>query len=209
MEQMLKDLTIGKAAVISLVLSAIYYFALFDDGSSIQAQIDATTVGINESRTELAKIEKAIVDAAQFEKTSAELGEQMDKVRRAIPEGLTNFDMMKIISQEAKSVGANITSISGSSGGTPGKQKDGTFYEPIGVSVSISGTYNQMMTFLSNLTKLDKIVVVTTLDFTATVGGKVGLLTPTMNLNANLVGYRFVAAANTNPAAAVSGQGGE
>ena len=197
MENILHNLTFGRAIVIGIVLAAIYYFAMYNDGVSLEKQISTSRQDISKNKQEITNIEKAIQDADRYQKVMAELGEEMGRVLKAVPSQLTSLDLMRTIPNEAKSVGVQINSVSPAQAFRAGTNplEDKTVVEPIAVNIELTGTYNQTMQFMSNLTRLDKIVSIRQLTLTSrTDTGPRKTNVPLVNFKAELDAYRFVTA---------------
>lgn len=198
MEEKLNQLTMGKAFLIGVVLTVVYYFMWYNNGAVEEGQIATAQQEVQKSRAELEKIKQALVDAERYQKAMAELGAEMERVVKAIPAELNSLDLMKAISTEAKSVGAEINNLNAptsSAGRSRQSPAEGAtdFYEVVPIDVDITGTYNQLMLFLSNLTKLDKIITAQKLTMSISQrgsGASVGSV-PIINMKASLQAYRY------------------
>lgn len=166
MEEKLRELTFGKAVLFGLIVAAVYYFALYNSGADLEAFIQQTRDQVSAKEAELTTIKNAIADAERLQTAKKNLGEELDVVLKAIPEQLTNVDLMRVLSNEAKSVGVNILSINTVNNVVAAPQTTGPkpFFAPVAVTVSLEGSYNQLMLFLSNLTKTDRIITVSALN---------------------------------------------
>ncbi|MCB0350937.1 MAG: type 4a pilus biogenesis protein PilO [Bdellovibrionales bacterium] len=192
MEEKLQNLTFGKALLIGIAIAGTYWLSMYDDGVVKETQIKTIEAEITEQVKEIESINKAIADAERFQQKMNELGAEMERVLLAMPAQLTGLDLMSIISNEAKSVGAEINRINSSDkpNGQNSASDQSTFYEPVLVEVDIAGTYNQMMLFLSNLTRLDKII--TTQRIELKLSPDSSPMSPKINMKANLLAYRYL-----------------
>src|SRR5262249_1068309 len=111
MEERLRNLTIGKAFLIGVVLALGYYFGMYNDGHNLEQRITAVQGEITKNRAQAEELRKVIKDAESFQQTMHSLGEEMEMVLRAIPSKLSSFELMKILSEEAKNVSVQIMSI--------------------------------------------------------------------------------------------------
>lgn len=205
MEEQLRNLTMTKCLVVSLVLAGFYYAGAYNDGTALETQIAGMDQQLSANQTEVAAVQKAIQDAERYEKTMAALGKEMEVVLKAIPKDISSVDLMKIISNEAKVVGVEINSL-GDSRGNP--ENSTALYVPVAVDLAIKGTYNQVMLFLSNLTKLDKIINTANLTLTAQ-SVTTPTQSPSIDLKVLVEAYKYVAptpaASEGQPAAAAGG----
>lgn len=191
MEQQLKNLTFGKAMLIGLALAAVYYFGVYNDGSALEAAIKNSRAELQKNTNEIAKIKTAIGDAERYQQTMAVLGAEMDRVTKAVPTQLSSFDLMKIVSNEAKTLGLQINALRARDAFRQGENK-GAIFEPVGVDVDLTGTYNQIMEFMSSLTRLDKIVTIRSLNFSAKLDSTKKGTTTTILFKAELNGYKYL-----------------
>jgi Tfp pilus assembly protein PilO len=156
----------GKAIMIGVGLAIVYFFMMYDDGTSIKTNTDTVQAEVTKLEQELSTIKKAIADAERYQVAKKSLGEELDVVLKAIPEQLSNVDLMRVLSNHAKEVGVSILSINQTGASLPPQQPGAPkpFFEPVAVSVSLEGPYNQLMLFLSNLTKTDRIITISILN---------------------------------------------
>lgn len=194
MEEKLRDLTVGKSLLIGLGLAAFYWFALYDDGVAKENLITSLDSEIVVKEKEITSINQALEDAARFQEKMNSLGAEMEKVQLAMPEKLTGLELMKIISNEAKGVGAEINQINAPDGNRQGiPNSEQVFYENIPIEIDITGTYNQVMLFMSNLTRLNKIITTHRMSLQLVAGSAVSALTsPRVNMKASLLAYRYL-----------------
>lgn len=192
MEEKLRNFTYGMTLVIGIILSIIYYFSLYDDGSALEAQIKMAQDQLTANKNEIESLKTAIQDAERFKQVMTTLGAEMERILLAIPTKLTSLDLMKIISTEAKGVGVDIKSLTSQQTSAPSTKDAKQFYEPVAVEVAIMGSYNQVMMFLSNLTRLDKIVIARNLTLDATQSGSTDANSPIVNMKALIEAFRYV-----------------
>lgn len=202
MADKLASLTIGKALIIGLGLAVAYYFMFYDDGKNLQTLLTNTKTELEKNQKEIKSINDAIKDAARFKDIMAKLGEEMGRILKAIPEKLTPIELMKIISNEAKGVGTEINRLNSPMMMRSGfnTNKDTTvFYEPVLVDVELSGTYNQLMLFMANLTRLDKIVTVRKIKLSTSDSKNRN--NPEIKMAASLQAYRYISEPPPDPKA--------
>lgn len=191
MEQKLKEIDTAKALLIGVVIAVVYYFALFDDGSSLEMSINTTQASITQKTTEIASMKKTLEDAKKHAEISAKIGAELEQVLQAVPESYNSVELMKLISNEAKVVGANILSVKGND--VKLKDTDEASFAPIRVDVDLTGTFNQIMLFLSNMTKVSKVILMKTIN----IQGAKNTMTsstasPSLSFKASFEAYRYV-----------------
>lgn len=199
---MFRRLAFGKAFLVGLGVTTLYFFGVYDNGGVLEAQIAMATSEITANKNEVESVRKAIEDAERYRQTMAMLGAEMERVLKAIPAKLDSLELMRMIANEAKGVGAEINQVNSpqnfrnSSDGTDGPKP---FYENVPIEINIAGTYNQIMIFLSNLTRLDKIITSEKMSLSVVqspVSGRRATV-PTINLKASLQAYRYLSEKTT------------
>ncbi len=184
----INQLSIGRAIVIGLVLAGFYYYLGYNNGALLDSQLAANkakTVELQKSiKDEEAKIERI----NQYKKTTEQLGESFNRFLSYIPEKLRNTDLMKIVSTEAKAAGTNIVRVAEQGVGVRSE-----FYEEVKVNVELVGNFQQMMLFMSFLTKVDQIITVSKLNIRSNSSEQLDVTSPSLQINADLRGYRYLA----------------
>jgi len=186
LEDRLKGMSLAQAAVIGFALVGFYWAIIYNDGKAIQAQISSVEVQIRNNIKEKMEIENSIVEAKKFSIEVDQWGEKMKKIFEYVPEKLNTLDLMKVVSNEAKASGTNIVNIE-----SRGSIKDDDkAYEEISVTVGLTGSYSQLLLFLSNLTKVDKIITLKEISIASSGGNIKGY--KNLNFKGILSGYRYV-----------------
>ena len=184
---MLKKISTGRAILLGIALAAIYYFVMFDSGASLVASTAQVKQQMDELQKQL-KIDQDKLDrAAIYKKAASEVGTTIGKLLAVIPEHFGFPDLMKLISNETKVAGSSLASI------TPGKSevsKVASEFEELGVSIDLSGTFLQHMIFLSNLTKINQILIVRKFNLNLTREAK-GEESPIIHMTADIVAFRY------------------
>lgn len=184
---MLRRLTTGRAAMLGLVFSAFYYFFMFDEGLAQKSTLANTRARMEELRGQIQDSQRKLDAAAVYKRTAAEVGTTINRLIKLIPEQFGMSDVMRIVSNEVKSAGSSLVSI------TPEKTEVSAVaseFEELSVKVNLEGSFLQHMVFLSNLTKINQILIVREFEFSHLRDGK-GDEAPVVKLVANIVAYRY------------------
>ncbi|MGZ3721698.1 MAG: type 4a pilus biogenesis protein PilO, partial [Bdellovibrionales bacterium] len=154
-------MTMGRALLLGMVLAAFYYFLMFDGGTTQRTAIDT-------SKAQVAALQKEILDnqakldrAAVYKKTAAEIGTTINRLLGVIPEKFGISDLTKIVSNETRIAGSSLISITP---GTPEISPVAKEFEELTVKLDMNGSFLQHMVFLSNLTKINQILIVRKFD---------------------------------------------
>lgn len=185
--ELLARISVGRAVLIGMLIAAFYYFLVFDNGVAQQE-------GINQGRAKVAELQAQLVDyqqkldsAAVYKKTAAEVGNTINKLLTLIPEKFGMSDLMKIVSNEAKVAGSSLMKIEPKS--TNISPVAGEF-EELTLTIELQGSFLQHMVFLSNLTKIQQILIIRKFEMLHTRDGK-GDESPTVTLSAEIVAFRY------------------
>jgi Tfp pilus assembly protein PilO len=182
--ELFKKMTPGRALIFGVALAILYYFLMFDDGKSFDTGLAAANAKVGELKQKLADDQRKIERAIVFKKTAAEIGTTINKLLGMIPEKFGMADLMRIISNEAKVAGVSLSSIS------PGKSEQSAFaseFDEITVSLDMNGSYVQHMVFLSNLTKINQIMIVKKFDMSSSGAEDSAVV----KMTAEIIAYRY------------------
>lgn len=181
----IKSMPPTQAAIIGFVLALLFYLLFFDSGVSQKREISAVTKEIGELNRELVALEKAVVDADKLYRLIEQVGESINKLSKYIPEKLTDSDVVKDLSTSARSVGATVVGVRVKSSA---KSNDNDIYDRVSVEVELRGVFDEIMAFLSQLTKIDRIYTLEDMIFSIK---KQGGNKSEVNFKTTVVGYRY------------------
>lgn len=180
-------ITVVRAMMLGFVFAAFYYFMVFDNGMIQQGQIAASQQRLEELKNQITENQKKLDRAAVYKKTASEIGSTINKLLSLVPEKFGMSDLMRIVSNEAKVAGLSLTGVS------PATTKISAVaaeFEELTVAVDLSGSFLQHMVFLSNLTKINQILITKKIEFTHTKDGK-GDEPPTVGMKAEIIAFRY------------------
>ena len=154
--------------MISAVLAGLYYYGMYDKGVVQTNKIANAKTQEKKLKLQLEKAVESEENAKKYKILEEELGDKLEKIIRYIPYELGDADIMSLISNSAKFVGASISSLQSSGSGGGGSFNNGggngeganekQFLEKINIQVSLEATYSQILLFLSELTRADRII---------------------------------------------------
>lgn len=185
--EMLNRMTMPRAIILGTVLAALYYFLLLDGGVSQRSNIATEQQQITDLQKQIQENQAKLDRAAVYKKTAAEIGTTISRLLGIIPEKFGISDLMKIVSNEAKVAGSSLANITP---GTPEISKVAKEFEELNVRLDMNGSFLQHMVFLSNLTKIQQILIVRKFDLTMTKEAK-GEEAPSVHMVAEIVAYRY------------------
>ena len=180
----LADMAWGNVAIISVVAAVVYYFLMFDDGSSLKQQIEQGKVRLSEAKQQLAQTEKAMQDANRFEREVLETARQFESIVDYMPLSMSAADLHAIITKNASLAGVRVSRLEPKGPDTPNG-----FYQTTKMKMELEGTFAQIVSFLANLSRAPNLL---TLEETELKTGKSTDGGPSLLFNGVLVGYRYL-----------------
>lgn len=190
----LADFTWQKVFVIAFALCAAYYWLQFDDGTSLDNALRTVQSELVKEKEMLEKTEKAMKDLERFK---VELNNQQAQVREVmsfLPGQMNVPELVSTIQSRANSAGLRVTK------SEPKNQVTKVeFYEAMQLEIQLQGSYSEVATFLSFVSKLPRLVTIDKISLralpTAESEG------PKLQFGATLVGYRSIedVAAESDP----------
>jgi type IV pilus assembly protein PilO len=172
------------SAFISLgvILSLAYWF-MAGNPSEINKDQNASL------RTQIAETDKKIKEIEVTFSSKAKFQEEMEKVSITfklaldyLPKELNVQDLLKKIYLEARTAGVELSNF------VPREAQSKDFYDEVPMDIELKGSYVQIVKFISNVSKLSRIVNV--LDVTLT-DPKVSEGVTIMSMKGTLVAYRY------------------
>lgn len=180
----LGELPWPKVAVYGFIAVLLYYFLLYDDGTALRNRFTATTAQLAQAQKGLDETRKAMEDADKFEREVKLTAQQFERIRDFMPEDLNAASLTEIILHQASMAGAKVLKLEPKQG-----DERVDFYEMTRVQVSLEGSYAQLVTFLSYLSRVPKLLTFDTVKITRQGGDPE---TPKLKFVGTLVGYRYV-----------------
>ncbi len=158
-----KELTPSKCLAGGLLLAGVYYALMFDNGASLDTQVDTLKQSITETKTRIEEVENALQDKASHEARSSAITKELEELLKFFPTDININDFQKDVSALLKKSNNRLIKIQEEKveGRYPG-------YVEIGVLLDAEGGFQEMMDFLSVLTKMPRMVDIKSLKFTAT-----------------------------------------
>lgn len=148
-----QNLDAKKAILIGVLLGVVYYFLLFDEGVWIDNRIQSNQNEIQQHAATLSKVEKALEDERRFNQEIQQITSHMNAFLEYFPLKSDKNQLMKIISSKAESNETTLVNLK------PVEQKaEFPNYPEQAFSISVEGSFHQVMGFVSELTQLKRVV---------------------------------------------------
>lgn len=185
--EFLNRLTVVRSMMLGFVIAAFYYFMVYDAGMIQQQQINNNSAKLDQLRKTIDENQKKLDRAAVYKKTASEIGSTINKLLSLVPEKFAMPDLMRIVSNEAKVAGLSLTTVNaGSTKISPMAPE----FEELTATVEVQGSFLMHMVFLSNLTKINQILITKKIDFQHAKDGK-GDEAPVVGMKAEIVAFRY------------------
>lgn len=194
------------AFLLAVAVSAVYWFMVFDDGSHLQEELSNLSNARAQADKDLQTTKEAMRDADRFDQEVRVAVDQFNHIVDFMPTRLTSADLMGIISEVSKKSGTAIVKTEPRNMDQGGSASKEDFYDTTKIAVSLQGTFAQIETFLSNLSKNPRLITFdnSVLELMPTAGLS---KTPKLEFSAVLSGYRYTRDLSKKDGAAETGGG--
>jgi Tfp pilus assembly protein PilO len=152
----------------AVFIAAGYYFAYFDPGTQIEEQITTVQGLVSQEEARKSEINKTMKKEEEMRGNVLQLKRNLEVVKSKIPNDLKDSQMQAIINGAAdvaqvKITGLSVVSAPRDPNAPPVKisiadVKPENLIEEVRFKVSISGTFDNFLTFVETLSKEDKVI---------------------------------------------------
>ncbi|MCB0349098.1 MAG: type 4a pilus biogenesis protein PilO [Bdellovibrionales bacterium] len=168
-----------------LLLAAVYYMNYYDGGARAEKQISNINIELVKIRKDVADVEGLTSNMAQYEAELNSLAEKFEVALNYLPSQENIYVIIKQLYLEARMNGVNITSVKPSD-----KLLKQDFYEGMPIDIEFSGTYEQIMAFLTKVVNLPRIINLK--ELLLSLDTKAGPATTIIKAKGKMLAYRFV-----------------
>jgi Tfp pilus assembly protein PilO len=188
----LAGLDMIKILGIGALVAVLYFFVIFDNGQSLKTQIEQLETQAATTQTEIKTVKDALANADRFEREVKDTVEQFTHITDFMPEKLTTAGLVTTLSELTTKAGLKLTKTEPKSGS---ERVD--FYEITKVAFAVEGSFTQLMSFLSGISKAQQILTIDGLKIEV-AQNSADPESPRIVAEGVLFGYRYL---NTNPLA--------
>lgn len=172
-----------KVLLVAIVVAAAYWQFGLSEGVT-ESQFQAAEAGKNQAQASLESTQKAVADLKKFKEELDTMTAQFQQVVELMPAESNVADFMLQIREEATKAGARVKKLE------PKKEAEKVnFYETRKLEISLEGSYAQVLTFLSNLSRMKRLVTVDNIAITQAGSGDESKVAFT----GSLTSYRYIA----------------
>ena len=145
-------MTMQKVAIIGVALAVVYYFTMYNDGSTIETQIQKVQVDIQQEETKAQQAEAALKEVERVRAAVGALGEQFRVVSQALPSEVQMADIVRTVDTISKTAGVSVKSKE------PQPVINHDYYEEIPLKISMEGTFSEVTMFLYYISSLQRVM---------------------------------------------------
>ncbi len=157
----ISNLSLSRIAVLGVILTLVYYFSFYDNGDSLQAQIESLTSQKLDEDSKKKDTEKILKREIEMRADVKQLAQTYEDVKSKIPVELTTADLRSVIEQTNKNIALKVLKIrEGQPTNNEAIPLDGKIVDQVALEYSFSGNFIQISKFLIELASLEKIVKV-------------------------------------------------
>jgi type IV pilus assembly protein PilO len=167
---------------LGLMGAAGLHFGLGPIGGDLIPQIEALRTDVEKDRIKLRETQDRAANKAKFQEEVEQVSQLFRLALDYLPKELDVQDLLKKVYSEARSAGVDLLSFK------PKETKQKDFYDELPMDIVVKGNYPQLVTFLTNVSKLPRIINImkVEIDKPEIVEGY-----PFMRMSGTLVGYRY------------------
>lgn len=143
--------TIQQLAAFSVVAGMIYYFVLFNDGSSERASIASLDEQLRAEGEKKVETEKVLAEERRMRDAIGLLSQQYQDLSRRIPKKLDSIELNRNIDSFARNSGASIKSR------RPEAMIQKEIIEEVPVSISLEGNFGELASFVYLVSSSERV----------------------------------------------------
>lgn len=145
---------IGKILIMGLALTGFYWFFMYNDGSSIDAQVAGLAQQLTEEENKKKDTDNTLKQVQEMQEKVGQLSQKYQEISRRLPAVLFSIDINKAIDDFARNSGVSVKQKK------PGENIKREVVEEVPVDVSLEGTYAELAQFaylVSNAERMSRV----------------------------------------------------
>lgn len=175
-----------KILTIGLVIGGMYYFTAYNDGSNLKIQSDSLRNQLQQEEEKEKDTRKTLEEKDRMEKEVNKLISEYKDISGKLPTSLSGIDVVKLIDASAKE--SKVTVKKQSAGEIVSKE----VHEEIPIKIELKGSFQQVSQFVYLISNNERISRVRNLRISSTDPVKIEKGHVLLELDGEVVGYRFV-----------------
>lgn len=171
---------ISKVLMIGLAITGLYWYALYDDGSAIDAQIAQISQDLKTEENKKKDTDATLQQVKEMQEKVGQLSQKYEQISKRLPSTLFSIDINKSIDDFARNAGVYVKSKK------PGENVKKAVVEEVPVSVSLEGTYAELAQFTFLVSTSERMARVKNITVTEPESGSKKL-----RFEGQVVGYKL------------------
>lgn len=174
--------------IVAAVIGGLYFYLYFDMGTLLDSQIEQTQREISAEEVRKKETEALLKKEEILKNKSKQMITDVAELQKRVPVEQKHSDLIILVSNFAKQLNLKVVSA------TQGGRQRLTYFEKLDINIEISGKYNDLMMFASNISNDDQVLKLENIEFTrqqqtsSNPANSDGLL----SLKAKLIGYKQI-----------------
>jgi type IV pilus assembly protein PilO len=182
-------MTMQKVAIIGVALAVVYYFTMYNDGSTIETQIQKVQADVQQEEAKAQQAEAALKEVERVRAAVGALGEQFRVVSQALPSEVQMADIIRTVDTISKTAGVSVKSKE------PQPVINHEYFEEIPLKISMEGTFSEVTMFLYYISSLERVMRIKSFVISIPQGnGNRSPLSPVghLNFDGQIESFRFI-----------------
>ena len=189
--------SMNRIALFSLIAAGIYFFTIYDSGAVIEQQVATLKAQVDVETGKKSETEKILKKEEQMRADVALLAKTYEDVKAKIPIEFDASEMRLIVEQVSNSVGVKIAKLTNTQDNrTLGPAFQQSLVEQVVMDYELQGHYNQILNFITELSKVEKILKVE--DFKVEPIRTGNAPSTSLRITTKVIGYKQVQPSKAN-----------
>lgn len=132
---------ISKILMMGFLLTGLYWYSVYDDGSAIDTQITAVNQKLVDEEKKKKDTDATLKQVQEMQEKVGQLSAKYQEISRRLPSSLFSIDINKAIDEFAKNAGVSVKIKK------PAENKKSEVVEEVPVEVTLEGSYSELAQF--------------------------------------------------------------
>lgn len=193
---MIASLDTSRVALGALVIGAIYYFLVFDDGTQITQNIQGLQAQLDVENTKRVETQKILKKEEQMKADVQVFAQKFEEIKANIPVEFTESELRSIVDQFSMENGLSTIKTGRPQSFQQNDPNQPKLVDQVRLSYTFQGSYSQIVNFIKQLTSYEKLIKIG--DFSLVLAPQSGSETTTANkrrsydltFDVNIIGFK-------------------
>lgn len=181
----LASFNLQKTLIMGCIAAALYYFMGFNDGSTIETQIQATDAEIRTQEAKEKESDAALKEVEQVRAAVGALSDQFKVVGQALPSEIQMSDVIRAVDVTARASGVSVKTKE------PKPAINNEYYEEIPLRITLEGSFSEITLFLFYMASQERIMKVKNFSLSLPTGGD-RTINRRLLFDGQVTAYRFI-----------------